>query len=164
MGGSGLEIDDDPAFQKRLWIWQRWAWGMIAGILAFAAVGGLGDGPLSRTEAGDPEGRLRIVYERFGRLEAPNGLEIEGRPDPDGFLRLRISGQTLEDFDVEIPEPIRPESTFDADGLTLEVRAAAGVERVSLQLRLRPRSPGRARIELGAGAGASLSVAQYVYP
>ncbi|OJW18836.1 MAG: hypothetical protein BGO49_17585 [Planctomycetales bacterium 71-10] len=164
MAERPLELDDDPGFQRRMWIWQRWAWGGIAGVLAFAAAGGFGDGPLSRAEARDREGRLRVVYERFGRLDAPNDVEVEARPGPDGRLQLRLGAKFLEDFDVELPEPHRPEATVDAGGITLDVRAAPDADAASLALRIRPRSPGRGRIELGTAGGPWLSLVQFVYP
>jgi len=134
MAERPLELDDDPGFQRRMWIWQRWAWGGIAGVLAFAAAGGFGDGPLSRAEARDREGRLRVVYERFGRLDAPNDVEVEARPGPDGRLQLRLGAKFLEDFDVELPEPHRPEATVDAAAGTVAASLPEGVRVFFLNL------------------------------
>ena len=107
MAEVGLQIDDDPEYQRRVWRWQRRAWGGIAAVIAFAAVGGFGDGPLSSAEAGDAARGLVVTYERFGRAEAPSEVEIAARPGPDRRVHLRLGAGFLEDFNVEGLEAYR---------------------------------------------------------
>jgi hypothetical protein len=164
MPAAGLEIDDDPAFQRRLWAWQRRSWALIAGVLAFAAIGGFGDGPLSSAEAGDEEGGLHVTYERFGRMESPSEVEIAAAPGPDGRLRLRLGEDFLRAYDVAGLDPYRASTRIDPDGATFTFDAAGGAAPVVLTLEIRPKGPGLARIQLGVEGRPMLSLAQLVYP
>ncbi|WP_165243530.1 hypothetical protein [Paludisphaera soli] len=164
MPAKGLEIDDDPAFQRRLWAWQRRSWALIAAVLAFAAVGGFGKGPLSNAEARDEEGRLHVSYERFGRMESPTEVEIAAAPGTDGRLRLRLGEDFLRAYDVEGLDPYRASTRLDPDGATFTFDAVGGAAPVVLTLEIRPKAPGLARIQLGVEGGPMLSLAQFVYP
>ena len=164
MAGGGLQIDDDPEYQRRVWRWQRRAWGGIAAVLAFAAVGGFGDGPLSSAEAGDAARGLVVTYERFGRAEAPSEVEIAARPGPDRRVHLRLGAGFLEDFNVEGLEAYRDAAKVDGGAATLSIDVAPGAASVIVSLEIRPRSAGRARIEVGLEGGPDLALSQFVYP
>lgn len=164
MAADGLEIDEEIAFQQRMWIWQRRSWGAIAAVLAFAALGGFGDGPLSSAEAFDATRSLHVSYERFGRLESPSRIEVRVEPGPDGRLRLRLGSRFLEDFAVEGLETNSAPAVVDGAGVTLSIPARSGVGPAVVALEVRPRTPGPARIEIGLEGGPMLSLRQFVYP
>ncbi|AMV37337.1 hypothetical protein [Planctomyces sp. SH-PL62] len=164
MAADGLQIDEEIEFQQRMWSWQRRAWGAIAAVLAFAALGGFGDGPLSSTEAFDATRSLRVSYERFGRLDSPTTVEVRVEPGADGRLGLRLGSHFLEDFAVEGLESYSAAAVFDGEGVTFSIPARPGVGEVVVALEVRPRSPGPARIEIGLEGGQMLSLRQFVYP
>jgi hypothetical protein len=74
--GSGLQIDENLAFQKLEWRVQRVGLGCLAGAVLFGLLGGFGAGPLARTTAQSPDGAIQLDYDRFVRVGVPTRLTL----------------------------------------------------------------------------------------
>jgi hypothetical protein len=112
--GKEPEIDQDLAFQQKMWWFQRMGWVMML-LVALAAVAGLFGvgGPLSRQQAG--AGPLRLEYQRFVRYEAPAALTVQLAPQGGDTVSFWLGQDFIERFLVEhvIPEPEHVEATPD---------------------------------------------------
>jgi hypothetical protein len=64
-----VTVDEDPAFQRRMWLGQRVGWVLIAVTVLAGLAGVFGSGPLSSSSAETAD--LRVEYERFARLQQP---------------------------------------------------------------------------------------------
>lgn len=109
-----IEIDDDLAFQKRLWKVQSYG-QMAIGILIVLSALGLfgGKGPLARAEKTDQNGALRLEYDRFIHYDAPVVLRlnlIPGSANEVWFDRNYLSHFKLEQVE---PDPKRVEVGTD---------------------------------------------------
>ena len=71
-------VQEDMAFQRRMWIVQRIGWALL-GVISLAALCGLfGNGVLSKRTATGAE--MSIEYERFERAKATCGRGLGARP------------------------------------------------------------------------------------
>ncbi|ODN70105.1 hypothetical protein [Methylobrevis pamukkalensis] len=158
---DGLQLQDDPAFQKRFWIAERTAWVLFVLIIlgALAGLTGAG-GPLSRGEMSAGEGR--VEYPRVARWQTSDTLAIRFAGGGE-VRRLLLSGGFDEDFTIEqiLPQPERQRMT--AEGLVLEFAAADG-EATRAVLDIRPRHPGLSSFALRLDGSPPLRPSVLVLP
>jgi len=103
-----IEIDEDIAFQRREWFWQRIGVAVLALFVLGALLGLTGaGGPLSRGEAGDPSGALRVEYERVVRRGASATVKVHFRSAAPGATQFWVSAPYFEHvkIDVVVPQP-----------------------------------------------------------
>lgn len=74
MGMSGLEIDEDVGFQRKLWVVERVCWVLIFGIVAAAMAGVFGGGVIGRAVGGGDG--FQVEYDRFLRADNPTRITI----------------------------------------------------------------------------------------
>jgi hypothetical protein len=77
--GKGLEIDEDIAFQRREWRWQRIGRWILTALVLMAALGLFGNGPLSHATAGSADDAIRMEFERFIRVGATDRMVLHVR-------------------------------------------------------------------------------------
>jgi hypothetical protein len=77
--GKRLEIDEDIAFQRREWRWQRVGRWILTGFVLLAALGLFGNGPLSHATVGNSSDAIRIEFERFVRVGATDRMTLQVR-------------------------------------------------------------------------------------
>jgi hypothetical protein len=113
-----FQLDEDPAFQSRMWRIQRIGWWSIAGILLAAAAGFFGHGPLSRaslelTDDPKPAKAMTLEYERFGRAHRESRFIVyhPAGPSQAHTFSLWLSGEYLTDVEVLriTPDPLSQE-------------------------------------------------------
>lgn len=163
---ADLEMPQDMNFQKREWVVQRIAWGVMALTVIAALIGVFGYGPVSHATATDPTGKLRVEYQRFGRLDA--AAELTVRLDPAliegdrvevwidrGFIdEQQIDGITPEPSEVEPGE----------ERCTFIFPAPRGGDGAQIVFHFAPQKAGRYTGRVGTPSGPALSLGQFVYP
>jgi hypothetical protein len=161
-----LEVDQDLAFQRRSWTVQRVAWFVMLALLAGAAAGLIGPGPLSTSEAGARGSPLWIEYERFARYQAPTKLRLHFGPGVavDGAVRVHLDDGLVESVDVRsvTPEPERVEAA--EDGLVLTLRVADPARPAAASIELEPNAYGTIPIRVGIVGGPAVEARAFVYP
>src|SRR3954451_15271805 len=92
-----LEVNQYDDTHGRAWDLQRPAWGVMAAIVASALLGLFGDGPLSSVTVGEPDGPLRLEYDRFGRSQSETLLRVRLAPGAvrEGRARLWVGRDLL---------------------------------------------------------------------
>jgi hypothetical protein len=147
------------------WRVERFAWFVIAVVLAATLAGAFGDGPLSQARVGS--GRtFSVEYDRLLRSSAPALLRFHVHPSlrRDGVVRLRMDRSLVERMELEsiVPEPL---SQASGTGFTEFVFAVApGTAPASIDLRYRPATFGRFRGEVSIAGADALVIDQFVYP
>jgi len=163
-----LQLEEDPAFQRRSWRVERiGTWAFVA-ILAAAAAGLLGSGPLSHGTATVP-GTLRVEFQRFAQYQSPDTLLIHVEPGvaPGRELRLWFDRRYLEGARLEtmVPPPVRVETA--ADRLTFVFALTEPGVPFTASVGLQPQRVGLIHARLGlepADGGSRLAFRQVVYP
>jgi hypothetical protein len=152
--------------QRRTWVAERIGWAAFTLLVAAAAAGLFGAGPLARTEAASPDGGLRLRFERFARTATETGLTVEvaAAAPAGGMLRLRLGPELGERYQLARvwPEPARMLPA--ADGTVLEFAAEAGGGPARVQVWLKPDRPGWVASELALADGPPALFRQLVYP
>jgi hypothetical protein len=164
----GLQIEEDHAFQRRSWRVERAGTWLFIALLAAAAAGLLGSGPLSHGAAAVP-GALRVEFQRFSQYQSPDTLRIHVEPGvtPGRELRLWLDRAYLEGVRLEtmVPAPIRVETA--ADRLTFVFALSEPDVPFTVNVGLQPQRFGVTRARLGlepADDGPRLTFRQLVYP
>jgi hypothetical protein len=156
---------DEDAQHRGDWRFERAGWLVMALLVLFAAVGGLGGGGIfNRTAVEAPGGTLRIDYPRFLRASLPETLRIDVAAGEAAGPRRWVDAEYLREAVIVedvVPPPQRVESA--GDRLLYEF-AASGRSPLGVTLRLRAAHPGRLRARVGLEGGASLELRQLVFP
>ena len=146
---------------------QRAGWLVFAGLILAALVGFLGQGPLSSTTSGDPQGALWVEYNRFERYQGPADLRIHLKPETirTGEARIWIDRSIVEHMQIERIEP-RPERTELGSNRHTLVFAVPGLTgQTSVIIRYRPDLRfGWIEGQIGAEVGPAVPVRQFIYP
>jgi hypothetical protein len=159
-----LEIDTDMNFQRRSWTVQRFGWVVFTLIILGALFGLFGPGPVSNTTIGDA--RLRVEYERFGRLQDSMALVIYIGPGiaQSGAIRLWVDRQYLHGIEVRhvIPDPQLVES--DGDRLIYVFHVVKPDQPTSITFHVDPEKVGLHTGQIGLDGGPILEFSQFIYP
>ena len=157
---SAPEVSEDYSFQKKEWTVQRIGWVVMLLLIAAAAAGLLGSGPISSTSA-SAEG-LEVQYLRFARLQTPEQLRvlIDGGSDR---VEVWFDASFLSQKQIEriTPEPAQVQCAGERYAFVFD---AVEAEDTEITFHLRPDSPGRTRGRVGLSGGPAVDLWQFVYP
>lgn len=161
-----LEIQQDLAFQERMWQVQRVGWVIMALLLLAAALGLLGRGWLSRTTLGEAGDLMWIEYDRFAHLKADMTLDVHlnGSAGAGNEARLWLDRSYLERVQIEriTPQPDSVEVT--GERLTYVFKVSEAGEPVDVTFSLQPTDFGWLEGQVGLPDGPTLDFGQFVYP
>lgn len=157
------DIDDEVAFQRRVWRFERVGWFVMGLIILAALLGYAGNGPYSSTERGDH--RLRIEYSRFARHLSPAQVTIHVGAEAieDGAVTLVLDGDFAERFEIDnvVPMPAQWQSDAGAVRMRIPVRGdAPGVVRIYMT----PQGFGPVSTRIGIDGSPALELWQFIYP
>jgi hypothetical protein len=161
-----LEIQEDLPFQRREWLVERVAWGVMALLIVAALLGLFGTGPFSRATAGDETIPLSLEYDRYGRLLAPATLRVHIGRDigDDGFVRVWFERRYMETVELQqvTPEPENAEAA--GDRLIFAFRLTDPERPSAITFNIRPSRFGLLSGRVGLIDGPTLRFQQFVYP
>jgi hypothetical protein len=163
-GHEGLELNDDPVFDRRQGRVQRVGWALLALVLVAALAGVFGSGPVSSGSAASDDGRLEVGFDRFVRRGGENALDLTLDPAlaEAGEIEVAISATWLDGIDVEAvsPEPTDVRTEGDRQ---VYVFAVAGDAPLVVTLSYSSQVVGRSEATVTAGPG-EVSFWQVSYP
>lgn len=158
---DGLQVDEDPVLQDRIWTAQRIAWGGMVLIVLVALAGLTGQGgPLTRrvVETAGVQMSFPRIARSGGRVE-----EITFRlSQPRGDVVLSLDAGLLDAFQVQAVEPA-PRRVRAAGGGLSYLLAGDEARSFVLRLHLRARGAGRAAGVVGLN-GAEHPLEIFVLP
>jgi hypothetical protein len=160
---GGIELGEDPAFQRREWVFERVSWVTLWLLMAAGLLGLFGSGLLSRTSKETPDGKFRVEYERFARRKAQTEVRVRVEAPARPEARVWVSRAYLHGVRVEevSPTPLRVEAGEDHQVYVFPVNE--GATRLHVQFRVLPDSAGSLSGSVGVG-DASVEVSHFVYP
>lgn len=161
---TGLEIETDPAFQRRSWQIERLAWALTFGLMLAALAGLFGDGWLSHAEVFEANGALHVKYERWARYSRLMQLQLRVPAASAGETGFWLNRSFLDQTRVEFisPPPDRVETSAERQTYFFQV-APAGT---TLQVRfyLTPTHVGSLHGAAGTTTGAPVNFRSFIYP
>lgn len=152
------QVGEDPAFQRKVWAFQRAGWVAMGLLVALALLGVLGGGPFSTRDAASADGRLRLRYDAVLRQDAPARWHVRL---PADAADLAILSGALPGIEVLNIEPMPSRQARDATSLRMQVGPSPAGALVSLTFQ--PSSPGPIEVEIESG-GARLRLRSLVLP
>lgn len=163
---SSLQVENDPAFQRRTWQIQRIGWAIFAILVLAALAGLLGSGPLSRVEAGSESAGLRIGYERFARLHAATELVIRAdrRLARNDELVILLSGAAVDGLELSSSMPPPDGTGVAADGVLLRFRTDRQPGELTIVLHTKPRRAGVLASRIGVRDGPVQDIRHWIFP
>jgi hypothetical protein len=163
---KSLELDEDLRFQRRQWQWERIAWLVMAGFVAYSLAGGFGGGgPLSSANVASADGTVRVHYERFARQLTPNSVHVTVRQPPDGRpAQIHLSGDYLSSMTVKSAVPEPDTTTVAENGYLFAFKRLPGVVETKIDLQLEPQEIGSVQGWLTINNGERLAIKQFVFP
>lgn len=159
-----IEIQYDPAFQRRYWLFQRIGWTLMV-LGGFATALGLFGSRGILDDAVAEGGGVRLEYERFPHVETRMRLVLraERAPQPEPRFALWIDRDYLAAVRVEDITPA-PSAVLSGDtGLVFVFETAPPHDSLRVSLHAAPTRLGVLRGQLRAGS-AGLRFTQFVYP
>jgi hypothetical protein len=161
-----LEVAQDLEFQQRMWVVQRAGWIVMLLVVAVAAIGFLGHGPLSGASTGTAAGGAEVDYGRFVRHRASAEIAVTIPPDQvqSEQVTVSISQQYASGVDIEevLPEP--SSVIVDSYWLTYVFDVGDVSEPFQVSFDIMPIKTGWREAEVRVGTGDPISFGQFVYP
>ena len=161
---QGLEVHEDPVFQRRDWLAQRVGWAVIAAMLLAALAGLMGSGPLSHTTRSDGR-QLTVEYDRFVRHGARTALTFRVAPQAaaKGPVRIAIDRPFLAANDLQrlVPEPREMRGRDDAVEFIYDVAPGAALQ---VRWTVEPDELGSLSSSVRLNDGPAVEIAQFTYP
>jgi hypothetical protein len=161
-----FQVDQDIAFQRRDWIFERIGWGALFLVVAAAAAGYLGRGRASERVAETADRSARVEYGRFERHGAPARLIVTvQRPQPrDTLVSIWIDDPFLDGVRMTqvTPEPVSQRS--DARRTTFAFALSGGADRARVVFHFTPDALWAREAQVGVLGGAELRLNQFIFP
>jgi hypothetical protein len=161
MSERGLQLPQDNAFQRRDWRAQHagaWVFGLL---LAAAAAGLFGDGPLGRVRV-DGDG-FQVEYNRFLRRTARSAVSVElNDSTPGAMTTVELAGAYFTEGEPPSIRPLPARQVALADGVRLEFVTGEGAV-ADVRIQLRPSGSGWREGEVRVN-GHPVRVSGFVYP
>ncbi len=161
---GGLQMEGDPAFQRRMWRVERVGWVVLAILVAATVAGLIAPGPLSHRTTGTPGSAIWVEYDGLGQVLRPTTARVHLRAPPaDHEAELVIDGRLLDRMEVQgiVPEPLRTEGGPDSVRCVFRCEEPGGS--ITVRVQLRPQKPGVTRGWLRSG-GERVEMKQFVTP
>ena len=165
--GSAAPRSIEDVGHPRFTLWESRAQRVgsaLIGLFVFsAALGLLGNGPLSETSA-TADG-LTVDYPRFLRRESLETISVHVSPEAasDGTIALRIESSYLETLRLRETSP-EPSSVVLGDGVLVYEFDFEGGADPTVVFRLSPEKPGALSGEFSLEGGEPVRVRHFVYP
>lgn len=157
-------VREDMKFQRRYWMFQRFAWVGLGALIVAMILGLFSNGPLSRITADADSGAFAVNYQRYYRLGAASDLTLRLGPRAARDLTVRFDQALLRSFALETirPMPVRSEADANALVFTFRVASDGGGD---IRFSIRPTRAGRAQGEITLGpSGDAVTLETFVYP
>lgn len=136
---SGLTVHEHLDFQRRAWVMERVAWGLMGVLLLLATLGVFATGPLASATRTDATRQLSVEYARFVRHHGHTEWAVTVRDLPTGAtgIDLFIDNDLLREQTINqfIPEPSSSRITSDGVIYTFDIDPDALPGPRSVQIR-----------------------------
>jgi hypothetical protein len=118
----GLQLDQNPTFQRREWRASRIGWVLLTAFVLAGLVGLLGDGPISSTRASGQAGVVTVEHNQVIHHASAESLTIVLTPEAieRGRIAVDVTGDWAQGMDVDSIRPTPVQQSLLADGVRWE--------------------------------------------
>jgi hypothetical protein len=161
-----LELGEvqDTRFQEREWHAQRIAWLVLFVVIVGAALGLLGPGPLSLSQAQSPDDAVQAEYYRFARRGGDGTVTVTVAAFLDWNVDVWWNSAYLEEMTVNGVTP-EPDSVTAIDGRVRYRFLAEPGDQLTVTFDITPDGVGAKRAEIAVADGTQrVTYDQFIYP
>jgi hypothetical protein len=156
---------NDFDFHRKQFLAERIGWAAMALYLAWALLGGFGDGWISRRQANDAAETSALEYQRFGRRDAPFELRVRLQLDvPREKISLHFNRDFLDRVKIERVTPAYDSMEADADGAALVFLVEPEAGEHIFTIEYKPQQIGSLRAVVRPGQEREVAFDQFIYP
>lgn len=159
---DGLDIACDMRYQRGAWVVNRVGWGIIAALIAAAALGLLGsDGPLNERTIGSS---LRVTYAPVLRHKDMTTIHVQTPAGEGDTVQLWLDRTyaDAQELDRIVPEPLLTE--VGPERVVYHFKVASPDAPVTVTLAVNPDGYWRQHVGIGLVGGEEHRFSQLVLP
>ena len=134
-----IEVGQDLPFQDRMWLFQRVGWVAMVAIVAVAALGLFGHGPIAAGSSATADGTVQLSFDRIARHGVPTSvtIRVDRSLAEDGKITIWVSREWLRGVELEnvIPDPAEAHEAPGDVGFEFNVADGPGPFEATLDLR-----------------------------
>lgn len=160
-----LEINQNMAFQRKMWTIQRITWVVLLILTVLIALGFAGGfGPYNYVTASSE--KMELSYQPRARRLAPTNIEVEIKQLTDNTARLLVSQDFINNYQVESITPQPDSVKSNAEMLVYEFSAPEGARSMKIKFYLQADnvSIGSHKGLIGPDSDSLVKIKQFVYP
>ncbi len=157
-------VQENMAWQRVEWRIQRLGYVFLFAVVILGACGLFSKGVLSEGVATSKEGALQVEYERFGLLDSDMVMTIRVKPQHSGRFTLNISGQEMENFQIQSLQPQPQQATSTSNSLELTWASPQFREGATVWIGAQAQNPGRFPVKITLDNTTSVHFTQWIYP
>lgn len=151
--------------------WQKIEWRIenVGAVLLFlfviaGACGLFSKGFLSNQQASAADGRLTVEYEHFGRRQSNMDMALRLRQLSGERYRVTISGEAMDNFQVQTLQP-QPDETWSSENqLILIWHRRPQQDNAAVWISFQPQSFGHFPITVTLDGRSKVQFSQFIYP
>jgi hypothetical protein len=156
---------NDFQFHRKQFLAERIGWTAMALLLAWALLGGFGEGWLSHKKASNAAESCVINYERFGRRDAPFELHVRlNLAAPRERIWLHLNRDFLDRVNIERVTPAYHSMAEDAAGAAMVflIEPEAGQHKFTIEYK--PQYIGSLHATVRLEQESTVTFQQFIYP
>lgn len=135
-----MDVDDDPAFQERLWTAMRVGWVAMLAVIVAALLGFTGKGGTFARSVVE-EGEVRGIFPRVARWVTPDHVAVEVAHAAGPItIELPAEFSRVYELDRVQPQPAQVVVTPSGERYTFAALAGGGTRKIFFYVV--PRAPG----------------------
>ncbi|WP_034912683.1 MULTISPECIES: hypothetical protein [Erwinia] len=156
-------IEENLRWQRIEWAIQRVGYLLLFAVVILGACGLFSKGVLSDVTATSSDGTLQVNYERFGLRDSDMTMTIRVKPHQPGRFTLVVSGEEMENFQIQSlqPQPQRAVTRNNSLELTWETSMNDGA---TVWIGSQALNPGRYPVTITLDNAAKVNFTHYIYP
>jgi hypothetical protein len=152
-------------FHRKQFLAERVGWLAMTLYLAWALLGGFGDGWISRKQAANQAQSCVVDYQRYGRRDAPFELRLRLQLDAQkDRLSLHLNREFVERVNIDHATPAYHSMQADALGVTLVFIVAPKPDEHMVTIEYTPEHTGALHGVVRPAEGGEVAFDQFIYP
>lgn len=161
-----LEIEQDEAFQRREWRFERLGWAVLTLFVVAGLIGALGKGPVAWATASSDDGVLTVEHNRVTRLLADDEVTLSFGPDAvqDGTVTVEVTGSWYAQVELRSITPQPDAELLVPDGMVLELPVSRAGEELTVELVVRATGVGAYSAQFAVPGSPPVTFRQIVLP
>jgi hypothetical protein len=156
---------NDFQFHRQQFLAERVGWLLMALCLAWALLGGFGEGWISHKQASNAAQSCAIDYERFGRRDAPFELRVRLQLDAAREdVALELNREFADRVRIERTTPAYQTMAGDDDSITLSFAVTPQTTEHSFVIEYKPLHVGTLHVAVQPAGAGEVAFDQFIYP